>query len=89
MNVVVDAYRSGGAQSPVIGRFRGRHLVGLRFPTTGASLATDEHPDQHVHEVAALVMYLSPIVALLGWGAGALLWACLRGRTARSAGRWA
>lgn len=45
----------------VIGRFHGRHLVGLRFPATGASLATNDYPSQGLHSAACWLVLLSPL----------------------------
>ncbi len=51
----------------VVGRFHGRHLVGLRFPASAASLATDDYPSYGVNSAAFLVMVFSPLAALFTW----------------------
>ncbi len=59
----------GGAPPPgtgarVIGRFDGRYLVGLRFPATGAVLATNDYPSYREHGVAEVLMFVFPVLAL-------------------------
>ena len=61
-----------GASDRVVGRFHGRHLVGLRFPASGASLATDDYPSSGVNTAAFFVMLLSPFAAGLAWFLGAI-----------------
>lgn len=50
-----------------IGRFHGRHLVGLRFPPNRTALATNDYPGSGLHSAAKALMMISPIVAFLAW----------------------
>jgi len=65
-SVVPRPYGPGGSDR-VVGRFRGRHLVGLRFPASGASLATDDYPNYGVNTAAFFAMFLSPLAAGFAW----------------------
>ncbi len=65
-SVVPRAYGPEGSDR-VVGRFHGRHLVELRFPAGGGSLATDDYPNSGVNTAAFFAMFVSPLAAGFAW----------------------
>lgn len=64
---VIPGWRDQSANASVIGRFHGLHLVGLRFPATGAAIATDDYPGSGLHAAAEVGLFGFPILALFAF----------------------